>query len=725
MDWTYNGATSANTTCEYAIVADLDTARRGVLKARDDVVSAIASSASSCAMLLLRVARTGKDAAVQVFQLRASGLQSASGSASGMDLIETIALPGQVCATPDTAIWELNAASGLLFSLCCGALTVYDMTNLTPQVQSRFGSATDPILSFVRSSTSSAVAATLTDVRLYEAKYGSVQASVSLVASATGGNKKRKRDQGKRTDTGTSLISTFSDVGLLVAIDGTDVIAMQTRVENRDAKRAKAGGSLLVDALGRGSDADLSRSSARSDNETKEFEQWRSQVDRLVAQEDAQGLEDLIADDLTFVHKPADTKSNGLTNGHTENEDDMWILSPASFALTYSLRRRATYLLGKVFQLTKTTTSQRHPVQLALYAPNIIRWLAQAGLLNAHYLSQALSAQVSPAAVIGAIGSVDDGYQLLEDLLDFPVFIELGGVIEALRVMIESLDTPSTDSSTLALPAPPQTNGDQPMANGTDDTTFEAETLAAEQELRHASSALQTGLEIRSEALRLIFARLRAFPLHDVKSCLRADLSHKDLVFFIQILRIELAEGGWTSRYIDVGSDQFANRIEAQQSIDGITPADQAKGPSDQAIRDISHLLICAIDAIGTSGWLVGGLGASGESGFTTSEILDSVRAEVSASLEGCLEAKTLERFISELERFAEDAERVALSTTGGMPEVPVEQTALPPGCRAEAPKLKERNGNGQVQGVAKSKVQIAREKDLRVGKYGIDRIRI
>lgn len=104
---------------------------------------------------------------------------------------------------------------------------------------------------------------------------------------------------------------------------------------------------------------------------------------------------------------------------------------------------------------------------------------------------------------------------------------------------------------------------------------------------------------------------------------------------------------------------------------------------------------------------------------------MDSVRAEVSASLEGCLEAKTLERFISELERFAEDAERVALSTTGGMPEVPVEQTALPPGCRAEAPKLKERNGNGQVQGVAKSKVQIAREKDLRVGKYGIDRIRI
>lgn len=713
-EWTYNGATSANTSCEYACLADLETARRGVLKARDDIVSAIASSGASSAQLVFRVARMGKDAALQVFTLRTSGLQSASGNASGMDLLETIALPGQVCSTSDTPMWDLNAASGLLFSLCCGVLTVYDMTNLTPQVQSKFGSATDPIVSFVRSSTSSAVTATANDARLYEAKYGSIQASVSLSVSAAGGSKKRKRTQGNGTGAGHSLVSTFSDVGLLVAVDGTDLVAMQLRAEGRDAKRARAGGSLLVDALGRGSAADASRSAATTDEESHDLGQWKSQVDRLVKEEDAQGLEDVVANDLTFVHKPSSSRANGLVNGHTEN-DDMWILSPASFDLTPALRHRAMYLLSKIFKPTKTTGTSRHTVRLALYVPNIIRWLAQAGLLTAHHVSQALPTIVTPMAVISAISNVDDGYQLLEDLLDFPIFIELGGVVEALRVMIESLDTPPNDSDTLALPAPSQANGDHPMANGTDDTTFEAETLAAEQELRHASSALQTGLEIRSEALRLIFARLRAFPVHDVKAALRRDLTHKELVFFIQILRIELAEGGWTSRYIDVGNDQFANRIEAQQSVDGTDP----KGPSDQAIRDIAHLLICAIDAIGTSGWLVG---LSGDS-TTTSEILDSVRAEVSASLEGCLEAKTLERILSELEGYAADAERVAFSTNTGLTDVSMQQTALPLGCRAEAPKVRERSARDDQ--APKSKLQIARERDMRVGKYGIDRIRI
>lgn len=725
VEWTYNGATSANITCEYAVATDLDTARRGVLRARDDVASTITSSGASAAQLLFRVARTGKDAALQVFQLRAPGLQSASASASGMDLLETIALPDQVCNSADSAVWELNVASGLLFSLCCGVLTVYDMTNLTPQVQSRFGSAADPIVSFVRSSTSSTVAATASDARLYEARYGSTQASVSTSTSSTTRGKKRKRDQGKRTDAGPTLISTFSDVGLLVAIDGTDLVAMQFRAESRDAKRARAGGSLLVDALGRGAGPDVSRSDAESESEGTYFAQWKSQVDHLLEQEDAQGLEDLVAQDLTFVHKPSNTKSNGLTNRHTEDDDDMWILSPVSFELTNSLRQRAMYLLSKVFTRTKTTAGSRRSVRLALYTPNIVRWLAQTGLLTAHHLSQALSTPCSPAAITNAISSADDGFQLLEDLLDYPIFIELGGVVEALRVMIESLDTPVDDSSMLALPAPhTQTNGD----HGTDETTFEAETLAAEHELRHASSALQTGLEIRSEALRLIFARLRAFPTHDVKTALRQDLSHKELVFFVQILRIELAEGGWTSRYVDVGNDQFANRIEVQQ-IAGVVGGDgsnepkssAAAGYQDRAIRDIAHLLICAIDAIGTSGWLVG-LGAGDST--STSEILDSVRAEVSASLEGCLEAKTLERFIAELERYADDAERVALATTNDVPE----ETALPLGCRVEAPKLRGRSvrdGQGAGGTGVKTKVQIAREKDLRVGMYGIDKIRI
>lgn len=91
------------------------------------------------------------------------------------------------------------------------------------------------------------------------------------------------------------------------------------------------------------------------------------------------------------------------------------------------------------------------------------------------------------------------------------------------------------------------------------------------------------------------------------------------------------------------------------------------------------------------------------------------MRAEVSASLEGCLEAKTLERFVSELEKYADDAEKAGL-TTGPIDDL--EAAALPLGGRVEGPKRSGKDGK-------KTRLEIAREKDLRVGKYSIDRIRI
>ena len=284
-------------------------------------------------------------------------------------------------------------------------------------------------------------------------------------------------------------------------------------------------------------------------------------------------------------------------------------------------------------------------------------------------------------------------------------------VVEALKILIESLDTPSSDIAQITLPLPAPTDADIEMEIGDANSNFEVETLAAEKELHHAVSALQNGLEVRSQSLRLIFARLRSFPQKTVKNVLRKRLSHKELVFFIQILRIELAEGGWTSRYIDVGNDVYANRIEASDKQPG-SSTEQVKGPSDQAIRHIGQLLTCAIDAISTSGWLVG-LSGNVE---TTQEILDSVRAEVSASLEGCLEAKTLERCLAELEKYADDAEKAGLTTA---PIEDLEAAALPMGGRAEGPK------KGAAKDGKKSRLEIAREKDLRVGKYSIDRIRI
>lgn len=694
IDWKYSGDESSKQQIEQATTVDFDTARKGILKERQDLATAVSASISGSSLLFMRIARTKKAVALQIFKVRNASLQQAGSTVSGLDFLEAITLPETANDASATATWELHAATGQISQLSEGHLTVYDLTTLAPRVQSKLGRNTEPITSFTRTSSSSILAISTGIARLYESRFGSIQASVPLTpSSAAGQSKKRKRESGLDNDSGLRVVSSFSDVGLVAAIDGTQLVSFQINIDARETKRGRATGSSLIDAIGKAPQAATETPTTGGPT----WDLWKTNVDKSADASDVDALEEFLVKDLSLV-----------SNEGGDAQDDVFQLATESYDPSHVDRQKALYLLGKMF--TKDTKSQI--LRLELRSPILIQWLALAGLLNSSYLSKTLEEPVSAGEIARALETADESFELLHDLMELPVFFEVEEVVESLKILIESLDIPSTDISQLALPPPVGTDTDVEMDIGDADSNFEVETRAAEKELRQAVSTLQNGLEVRSQSLRLIFARLRSFPQKVVKTSLRARLSQKELVFFIQVLRIELAEGGWTSRYIDVGNDEFANRIEASDKQSAST-SEQVKGPSDQAIRHIGQLLTCAIDAISTSGWLVG---LSGNVD-TTQEILDSVRAEVSASLEGCLEAKTLERLLAELEKYADDAEKAGLSLA---PMEELDAAALPLGCRVEQSK---RNTNAKEG--KKSRLEIAREKDLRVGKYSIDRIRI
>jgi hypothetical protein len=697
LDWKYSGDGSSKPQIEHATIVDFDTAKKGILKERQDLATAVSASISGSSLLFMRVARTKKQAVLQIFKIRNASLQQAGSTVSGLDFLEAIPLPDSAASSSETnASWEVHAASGQISQLSEGRLTVYDLTTLTPRIQSKLGNSSEPITSCTRTSSSSILAISAGVARLYESRFGSVQASVTLGASVTTeSSKKRKRENGAESESGVRVVSSFSDVGLVAAIEGTQLVSFQLTADARDSKRGRATGSSLIDAIGKAS----TTGTQENEKVNAKWEEWKSKVDKLADASDVAALEEFLSKDLALAAS--------FQSADAEVDDDVFQMSTDSYDPTNVDREKALHLLGRIF--ARDGVSQI--LRLALRSPIAIQWLALAGLLSAEYVSKALQQPVTPGELARALGTADDSFELLHDVLDLPVFFQTEEIVEALKILIESLDTPSSDISQLALPPPAPTDADIEMEIGDADPSLEVETLAAEKELHHALSALQNGLEVRSQSLRLIFARLRSFPAKSVKDVLRKRLSQKELVFFIQVLRIELAEGGWTSRYIDVGNDEYANRIEATDKQPGGS-IDQIKGPSDQAIRHIGQLLTCAIDAISTSGWLVG---LSGNVDITQ-EILDSVRAEVSASLEGCLEAKTLERFLAELEKYADDAEKAGL-TTGPIDDL--EAAALPLGGRVEGLKRSGKDGKN------KTRLEIAREKDLRVGKYSIDRIRI
>ena len=189
-------------------------------------------------------------------------------------------------------------------------------------------------------------------------------------------------------------------------------------------------------------------------------------------------------------------------------------------------------------------------------------------------------------------------------------------------------------------------------------------------------------------------------------------MSQDELFFLIHILRIELADGGWTSRYVDVGEE-----AGAEGGMVGALAGIEESGPSDESIKVIGFLLNCAVDAIGVSGWLVG-LGGN----WSAKELVESLRAEVSAGYEGCLEANTVKAFLAEIEKYTGQMDQgPGLSSDVDADEDGPDRAVLPVGGKAVAPKVMTRNTRKET----KSRFARLEDKSRSVGKYAFERIRI
>ncbi|KAK6435426.1 hypothetical protein LTR95_008385 [Oleoguttula sp. CCFEE 5521] len=587
--WAHEADGSRKQPALYHSTSDLQTARKGFLKDRQDILEILGNKDDSPTPLLYRVIKRKKETHLEIFRFHHASLQNARRHASGIERVEAIALPAlQTPGQHDLAEWNFHPASGQLCRLHAGQLHVIDLTDVSPKILYTLGDLTNPVISFVRVSSSTVLIVTTDDIILYETTHGSVQAKLpDDVLPRLSQDRKRKRDDEdlKRV---VRAITSFSDINVVVGLDGNELVATQLPATAKANKPSGGADFYLSDALRKA---------------------------------------------------PSRSRDNNVANGVTAIES-------ASFAELSD--GRLLPIESIVLALKETIAS------LDTLSPPPLR--------------------ATTTASSASNGRILDITMSNEDLI--------------------------------------MTDDGMPLTNGNVEHTYELERQAAEEELEAASETLQYGLETRSDALRAIFARLRGYPTSAVRIALRTKLSRDELVFLIQILRIELAEGGWTSRYVDVGNDEYANRIEIKDRQLG---EDQGRGPSDQAVRQIGDLLNCTFDAIGMSGWLVG-LNTLPEE---TAEILDAVRAEVSASLEGCLEAQTLERQIMEVERCA--SLMPSSSKRRGEAALTEDDVALPLNASTEKMKPDRRLGPQKKKNV----YEIAREQDLRVGKYALERIRI
>lgn len=649
---------------EYATIVDFEAARKGLLKGREDILAILEpvsgeGSGSAAPPMLFQVIRNNDSRRIRLFALRNATGQLLQGVRNPLQELLIYELPSRHASASEASQYEMHAASGMLYQRLGTRLTVYDLSGTLPKTSFELGRKGPPrVTSFTRLSSATLLAVSQDKLAVYETRYGSQLSSLAY-PQRTASQTAQSSSDGS-VESSLAIITQFSDLGVVVAFSGRSLVAFQVGDILDDGRRARAHGALLIDVLGKAKfpeTADQSDLSQKKAKRRQKWLDWTSKVDRCVEERDASALEALVAKDI-HLYEEDDAASEALLEGINGHKGDLdsarWELPPHTYDPRQLDGKKPAYILGRIFAWSNPSLLSRrheHNLEITLLSSNILRWLAMAGFLNPIQIQHALpepalgpdsKPHVAPGDIMAAAAEAEPSFMLMADLISLPMHWELEEVVQGLQMFMRSLEDKDTADGRLDTAV-----DDVQMTDGDDEESrLEAEVDAVGKQLSQAEKALQSGLQIRSDVCKLLLVRLQAFPQKQVSRVMHKMLTHEDIDFFISILRIELSDGGWTTRYLEQDNTDEAPLTSLGNAQEHV--------PSNQGIRNIANLFSCAIDAVGLSGWLVG---RSAEAA-ATHQLIQDLRNEISAASEGLFELRVIGNLLHEICKAAGQVEQ-------------------------------------------------------------------
>ncbi|KAK4553948.1 hypothetical protein LTR86_009124 [Recurvomyces mirabilis] len=737
---------------EYTALFDIETAKRGLLASREDIFAAFDTSPSSSAQtkqLICRVMRQqGGERSLELFALRAAAVDALQSQQSNLQHLAAMSLPPANGAQGlGNAAFNVHAATGKVYQMLDGKLHVYDFSGTVPRFVMTIGSRADPVVSFTRASSASVLAVQGDRLVVYETRFGAVLESVSLNPSSTAlVGLKRRRDRAAAISDNV-LITNFQDLGLIAGLSGHELTSLQLPEDLRKPKRGQMQGSTLADVLGKGDGNIMSG---------KKPEDWKTSFVTAVGESNLAEIESHVA---TKLHMRGDCgQSLDSVSEYFDRARPGLRMDALPFDLGKVDKKDVLFIISQLFR-PATEEEQRNggKGRIVMTARSELSYkaLALAGFLNVSNLDRAMrirdqslaAGMTRPGDIMTALKDYDGTFALLHEMLSSSIYWDVSELVQALRLLIRSLETPAegTRQHYYALASAPtkddaEKDEDTAMAetNGASDvgSHLETESALAQQELDLAISTLTHGVEFRSETIRSVLEKLTTFPSTSITKAMREMCTHDELLFFLKLLRIELLSGDWHRAYVSSPDEEEEQQQQEPNGASDDGPSTNVlpngdnfhaeTAPQPGAISLISRLMNCAIDAIGLSGWLVGQSGTASSDVYGTREFIKELRAEVSACAEGLFENDTVKVFLDEvagMERSLslaskmEKRKRIAAMEAGDLDE---QSRVLPMGCRVEGTRVLGRNGK-----VGRSERVEMAEKRRRIGKYVFERIRI
>ncbi|KAG9197136.1 hypothetical protein G6514_002234 [Epicoccum nigrum] len=732
----------------------LSTARnvsRGLLRNREDIAALLNPDATEAAdlleltQILCAIGQTTNGTRIlQLLQVQPRNSDLPSAQLQPLKHLLSISLPKPssiLLRTDSTATYSLHATSGSLHILLDGGVISYDLSGTVPRINSELLLNEAKIDSFVRISQDIVFATAPGSCRAFDVKYNSLQAYLSLETTSSSDDAASKKRKHAQPDTETAatpqLVAYYAELGLVVAVREDELLGMQYAGTNA-RKRVKTEGTLLIDALGKGV------AKPKAGAESAKWLDRKEKLDRYASKSKIAKFEGVLASCLgiplekrteTEIKQDNEVQGGPLTNGvgpsipkedamaidkaadEDAGEDQLrkWNIPAAIPESQRQLHRQhALYALSKIFRFEGNT------LKVAFFPPNVFQWLLQIGHLTKESIRRALLDEATESAhmvpkindgdIAKAIVAFDPELHLLSAVLNHKHFLPIGEVVEAVRLLTQSLDDkPATAEDTPKLLL---TNGAAPTET---DMDVDAELDTATTEVDHALTVLDDGVSIRSNTLRPALTRLHTFPAPLISATLRAILPRRDLESLIRLLHSELKNGGWSSQY---------DFVDPEATTDD--------SPDDHAVTIIASLLSSVLDAIGAGAWLaaVGTPSAADDAG---KDIIDSLHADCSEALNGFWEARYMRGLLGEFLRYAANLPKSAkpsskaLENQGKPFALEVQKDGedlpmLPLGGRGDMGVEKTKQGKGGRK-EERSKREIGMLISKKVPKYSFERV--
>ena len=609
-------------------------------------------------------------------------------------------------------LYYIHKRSGTFYHCAGKILRIFDLTSPVPRLVQQI-QWKDTIHSFLRLSSSTLALASRKSISIFDTRYQSILALMPITPTNDdpNGTENEKKTGSARKDY-IQLFSHFAMQSVATAIHGQLLLSLQIGDGNNGltAGRKRSRNGLLINAVGKGlrssklisSSVDTNFSNLASfgppiiDEIDPSWEATKTQLDVLASDGDIAKYD--LAIEAAF---------GGID---AENE-------PFPRKWPRLLRSKLVYLLGKIFTVNdlnraESTSANQSYLVVSFLPPKTFSWLAYNGLLSHPYVESALkesrsllpASELDPCAVPHALVIFDTSLCALQTLLSSPSSMTTQELAFAIRYSMGTLRQQSTPTTQHLLTS---------KEASSEGAHSDAEMLEVD-----ASTNILLGFGKNTDQsqtahtiLQDCLARLRSHHETDIRKAFKQELSRDDLLSFINFLRVSVARGGWLSRYMDEGFMP----ITEQQAEDG-------------QLSILIKLLNCAVDCLGTGGWITG---ASNVNVVDSSDTLAYMKAEVSAALEGIEEAAYLKAMLNDVLLFSKSVttqhKSADSNTLNNVRPITVsmeswEDNILPIGLKADqGVGLTKVGAGGEIQ--ARSMRDIGQLKSRKVGPYSFERI--